>query len=103
MIHNRKEREVVRALNETEPEAIPLQWIGRCQYKIAPFGWCHLAMPDRHKINVGRITDGMPNDGLRIAVLEPTVVGAVPTKVRVDDVTHRSDIAPTWYVPRPRD
>jgi hypothetical protein len=55
-------------------------------------------MPDREEFNVGGITDSMPNNAFRIFVLEPTVIRLVPTKVRVDDVTHGADIAPTGFV-----
>ena len=33
-----------------------------------------------------------------VRVLEPTVIRLVPTKVRVDDVTHGADVAPTGFV-----
>jgi hypothetical protein len=51
------------------------------------------------KFNIGRIADRPPNDVFRILVLEPTVVRVVPTKVRVDDILHGTDVAPTGYVP----
>ncbi len=53
----------------------------------------------RDKFNIGGVTDGPPNDVLPILGLEPTVVGVVAAKVRVDDVSHGTDIALTGYVP----
>jgi hypothetical protein len=38
-------------------------------------------MPDREKLNVAGVTDSMPNNAFCIAVLEPTVIRLVPTKV----------------------
>jgi hypothetical protein len=55
-------------------------------------------MPDREKFDVGGIADRMPNNAFRIVVLEPTVIRLVPTKVRLDDVCHGTDIAPTGFV-----
>jgi hypothetical protein len=81
VIDNPKKCKAVRALNNAEPEAIPLHRIRSRQHKLVPLTWRHLAMPDREKLNVGGVTDSMPNNGFRMSMLEPTVIRLVPTKV----------------------
>ena len=98
VIDNRKECEVVRALNDPEPEAIPLHRIRSGQHELLPLAWRHLVMTTRDKYDIGRITDGMPDNVFRIFVLEPTVICLVPTEVCVDHIAHRADIAPTGFV-----
>src|SRR5580693_3313612 len=103
MINAHAECEMVRVLNKHEAEAIPLQRIRRSQHKLLPFGWRHLAMVGRDEFDVSRIINGPTNDVFCIGVLEPAAVGVVATKVRVDDVRHRTDITPPGYVPRGND
>ena len=65
--------------------------------------WCHsLGVISSCRIGTNSMSAGSPmvcrTMLLRIFVFEPTVIRLVPTKVRVDDVTHDADIAPTWFV-----
>ena len=87
------------SLNNVESEAIPLQRIRCGQDVVSPFCRRHLAMLSRDELDIGGFGDGVPDDVCGIGVLEPTVVGVVPTKVRVDDVGHRTDIAPPRDIP----
>jgi len=50
------------------------------------------------ELDIGGIADRVPDDVLGIGVLEPTAVGVMPTKVRVDEVCHGTDITPTGDV-----
>lgn len=99
MVNTQTKREVVRALNDQEAEGIPTQRIRSAQCKASHFSRRHLAMLNRAELDTGGFADGPPNDASRIPVLEPTVVRVVAAKVRVDDVRHDADIAPTGYVP----
>src|SRR5271166_3931529 len=56
-------------------------------------------MLERDEFNVGRVGDPVPNNVFRILVLEPAAVCVVPTKVRVEGITHGTDVAPTGYLP----
>src|ERR1700761_5598761 len=99
MINTHGKGEVVRALNDHEAEGIPTQRIRSTQCEASHFGWRHLAVLDRDHLDVGGFADGPPSDPSAILVLKPTVVRVVPTKVRVDDMRHDTDVAPTGYVP----
>jgi hypothetical protein len=95
VINNQIACEVVRALNNSESEAIPLQRIGGSQYVVLPFCRRYLPMLNGDELDIGGIADGVPDDVLRIGVLEPTAVGVMPTKVQVEEVRHGPDITPT--------
>jgi hypothetical protein len=55
-------------------------------------------MAGRDEFDVGRVSDGMPDDVVAIAVLEPAAVCVVPAKVCIDDERHGPDIASTIHV-----
>ena len=65
--------------------------------------WCHsvgVMVSCRIGTNSmsARVNDRVPNNALRVVVLEPAVIRLVPTKVRVDDVAHGADVASPGYV-----
>src|SRR6185437_15886507 len=95
---DRKEGEVIGTLNDAEPEAIPLQGVGRRQDKPLPFGRRHLAELRGGELDVGRVADGVADDVVLVVVVVPAVVGAVPAQVIVDDVAKNTDIALTGHV-----
>jgi hypothetical protein len=81
MINTRRECEMVRALNNHEAEACPLQRIRGGQDMASPFSGRHPAVHGRDKLNIGGFGDGVPHDAVGICVLKPTVVSVVATKV----------------------
>jgi hypothetical protein len=60
-------------------------------------------MLSRDEFDVGGVGDSPPNYVIGILVLEPTAVSVMSAKVRVDDVTHGTDIALAGLVPRAND
>ena len=92
------EREVVLALNDAEPEAVPLQRIRRAHEEFARLLQGQLAVPGRDELDVCGVLHRAPDDRPVAGVLEPTAVRVVPPQVCVDDVAHRADVAPTGCV-----
>src|SRR6478672_2474319 len=52
-----------------------------------------------HHVDIRGIANGPPDSFLSVLVLEPTVVGVVPPKVRRDRRRHDGDVAGTSNVP----
>ena len=50
-------------------------------------------------MNIGGIAECVPDDLVVIRVLKPAVVGVMPTKMRIDDVSQDPDVALAGYVP----
>ena len=108
MIDAHVEREVVLALDDPEPEAIPLQRIRGGQDVVCaiPPASSHRARSGRTRCRAGSAMVCRTMWSASV-VLEPAAVRVVPAKVRVDDVGHGTDVAPTGDVPggdeQPRD
>ena len=92
------EREVVGALNNAEQKATPLQRVRR-RYVVTQLRGRHVLVRDRDEFDLGGVGDGAPNDVVGIRVLEPTAVGVVPAKMRVDRISHGANVAPTGDLP----
>jgi hypothetical protein len=90
-------------LDNAEPEAVPLQRIGRRQNQVAPFGLRQHTMLFRDKTDIPGVLDGVTNHILFVFVVKPAVVCPVPLKVRVDHVGKGADIATAGYVPGAHD
>ena len=88
------EREVIVALDDPEAEAIPLQRIRRARRRGRAPAPASARRAGRHELDVGGVGNSMADDfGPSSVVLEPAAIRVVPTKMRVDDVGHRADVA----------
>ena len=103
VVDDGKQREVLLMLDNAEPEAVPLQRIGRRENQVAPFGLRQNAMLFRDKADIPGVLDGVTNHILFVFVVKPAVVSPMPLKVRVDHVGKGADIAAAGYVPGAHD
>ena len=103
VVDHRVQREALVVLDDAETEAVPLQRVRRRQDVLFPLRLRHLTVLLGDELDVARVLDGVPDDVLGPVVLEPAVVGRVATKVRVDDVGHRADVATAGNVPGAHD
>ncbi|EUA11947.1 hypothetical protein I546_2377 [Mycobacterium kansasii 732] len=95
MVNADTDGEVVVILDHAESEAIPIQGTRGAQDVFLPLARRHLAVLNRlHFDNTG-IGYGLADYLARTGDGKPAAVGVMATKVRVDDVGHRADIAVT--------
>jgi hypothetical protein len=92
MIHGGKERKVALTLDYPEGEATPLERT-RYGYDMRPYVFNrHVAVIDRHELNIIRIADSMPDELSITNVLEPTPERVMPTQVCVEGAIHGGNI-----------
>ncbi|BCI88854.1 hypothetical protein NIIDMKKI_40600 [Mycobacterium kansasii] len=87
--------EVIVMLDHAESEAIPIQGTRGAQDVFLPLVRRHLAVLNRLHFDSAGIGHGMADYLTRTGDRKPAAVGVMATKVRVDDVGHRADIAVT--------
>ena len=103
VVDHGEQREVLVVLDDAEPEAIPLQRVGRGQNQVTPFGLRQHTMFDRGKTDIPGILDGVASDIFLVFVFEPAVVSPVSLKVGVQHVSQGADIATAGHVPGAHD
>src|SRR6516165_11354646 len=99
MVDGEAECPVIRALDNGEPEAIPLQRGRRFQYVLPQSGRRHLAVLNRNAVDIGRVAKFVPDDLVGVGKFEPAVIGVVPAKMSIDHVGQDTDVALAGHVP----
>src|SRR6185312_1619030 len=93
--------EPVIGLDDSEGEAVPLQWIGRVEKEFANLGRGHPSEIRWRQGDALRIGNDVTKDLVVVAEAKPVVVGVVSPQVPIHGVRHRIDIADAADFPGP--